>query len=90
MSARDILPYLTPLAPRDCFEFTFDAGLSQELVCHLEYEAEDGDGWNEPHYQACATLVHAYVRDVDIYSILSAKKIERIESAALSHQVEEL
>jgi len=58
------------------------------LECDIEFECEDGDGWNEPREPATATLCKAWVRDVDVYELLDEDQREEIEQAFLSQGVE--
>lgn len=54
------------------------------LECDIEFEAADGDGWNEPREPATATLCKAWVRDVDVYELLDDEQREEIETAFLT------
>lgn len=56
------------------------------LECDIEFEAADGDGWNEPREPATATLCKAWVRDVDVYELLDDEQREEIETAFLSQE----
>lgn len=81
--------YTAPRCPYGYFEFLADFLLEDHtLVCHLEYEpAERGSREHglqmEPDYPAQVTLVAAYVRDVNVYDLLSDDQISQIECAAL-------
>lgn len=58
------------------------------LECDIEFEAEDGDGWNEPREPATATLCKAWVRDVNIAKLLDEDQVAEIEDAFLTQGVE--
>lgn len=81
--------YGAPPCPRDCFTYREERLLMDAtLVCHLEYEAAEVGGREnglqmEPDYPAQATLIAAYVRDVDIYDLLDSKHVSQIEADAL-------
>lgn len=76
-------PFVAPAVPRGLFAFEYVIGdLDEPLVCHLEYEAETGDGWNEPRYEARVTLGAAYLRGLDVISLLSEDQVEHIEEQA--------
>ena len=71
-------------------EFEYDLGLTEPLVCLMEYEEEEtgarerGTGLQlEPDYPANATLIGAYLCGVDIIDYLDKKTIENIEIAYL-------
>lgn len=80
--------YTAPPCPSDCFEWHCNfLMMDHTLVCHLEYEpAERGSREHglqmEPDYPAQVTLVAAYVRDVNVYDLLSDDQIEQIEISA--------
>ncbi len=83
--------YQAPTAPKGCFTYHEQTMLGDvSIICHLEYEpAERGSREHglqmEPDYPAQTTLVAAYVRDVNVYELLSSDQIEQIEiDAALA------
>ena len=81
--------YAAPPCPKDCFEWRDERVLMDTaVVCHLEYEAEERGGREnglqmEPDYPAQATLVAAYIRDINIYDLLDSEQVSRIEADAL-------
>jgi hypothetical protein len=54
-----------------------------ELVCELEYIPAEGDGWNEPRYEASVVLGSAKLGDIEIISALSDEDIQTIEQQAM-------
>ena len=57
-----------------------------DLICELDWEAASGDGWNEPHEPANATLCEAFCGDQDLMGILSDDQISEIETAFLEQE----
>ncbi len=80
--------YQAPPCPKGCFTYHEQIMLDDaSIICHLEYEpAERGSREHglqmEPDYPAQVTLVAAYVRDVNVYDLLSDDQIEQIEISA--------
>jgi len=81
--------YTAPPCPKGYFTYHEQIMLDDaSIICHLEYEpAERGSREHglqmEPDYPAQVTLVAAYVRDVNVYDLLSDDQISQIECAAL-------
>jgi len=81
--------YVAPPCPSDCFVYREERLLMDAtLVCHLEYEppemgSREGGLQMEPDYPSSATLVAAYVRDVNVYDLLDSKQVSQIEADAL-------
>ena len=80
--------YEAPPCPRDCFTYSEERLIDATLVCHLEYEAAERGGREnglqmEPDYPAQATLVAAYIRDINIYDLLDSEQIAQIEADAI-------
>ena len=63
--------------------FSYNADLTIDLVCVLDYRPEERGTRDEPGCLADATLLKAFCRDVDIYDLLSTKQILHIEEAAI-------
>jgi hypothetical protein len=59
-----------------------------ELICHLEYEAQDKGSYNEPGYPESITLESAYHMGENIAHLLCDSVVEEIENAALA-QIQE-
>lgn len=80
--------YGAPPCPKDCFTYREERLIDATLVCHLEYEAAEVGGREnglqmEPDYPAQATLVAAYIRDINIYDLLDSEQIAQIEADAI-------
>jgi len=75
--------YEAPPCPCDCFMYREERLIDATLVCHLEYVAAERETDMSPGRPAGATLVAAYVRDVDIYDLLDSKQVSQIEADAL-------
>lgn len=56
-----------------------------ELVSFIEYEDEEGDGWNEPHYDECCGVMYVLLNGADITEIVSEKVTETIAERFLEH-----
>lgn len=56
-----------------------------DLVCHLEYEAEDKGSFSEPCHPESITLESAYHRGENIGHLLCDSVVEEIEAEALQH-----
>lgn len=63
--------------------YDWNADLSVDVVCVLDYEPEERGTRDEPGCLADATLASAFVRDVDIYPLLTSKQIASIEGLAI-------
>ena len=57
--------------------------IAEDIVCVLDYTPEERGTRDEPGNLADATLRQAFVRDVDIYDLLSQKQITRVEEQAI-------
>lgn len=66
-------------AARDIVVYEWEANFDYPIVCHLEYEPADGDGWNEPRTEARMVLCVAYLVGQDITNALTQDQIEEIE-----------
>ena len=76
--------YGAPPCPKDCFEWRDERVLMDTaVVCHLEYEAEERETDVSPGWPASATLVAAYVRDINIYDLLDSEQVAQIEADAI-------
>lgn len=80
----------TPPCPGDLFRFDWDAGLSECVVCHLEFHEEEigarenGTGLQlEPDSPQHITLHAAYVRGLDISALLSQEQVKTICDQAM-------
>ena len=85
-----------PPCPRDTTQFEHCLGLAEPLVCWIHYSAaergprERGTGLQmEPDYPESAELVAAYVRDVDVISLLSDRTVALIEQKFLEERDDE-
>lgn len=68
------------------FDYTFyveSRAMCLEIECELEYEPEEGDGWNEPRIPASATLLSAKLGGVEIIKGLDAVQVKAIERDAM-------
>jgi hypothetical protein len=65
--------------------YDWNADLTVDVVCVLDYRPEERGTRDEPGCLADATLCKAFVRDVDIYELLSAAQITSVEGAAIRH-----
>ena len=81
--------HVSPNPERGTQRFEYTLG-GIDLACDIEFERAQGDGWNEPHEPAMATLCAAYVRDVDIYELLDDGQRAQIEEAYLCQDVSDL
>jgi hypothetical protein len=63
--------------------YDWNADLTVDVVCVLDYEPEERGTRDEPGCLADATLVSAFVRDVDIYALLTSKQIASVEGLAI-------
>lgn len=79
-----------PPCPGDLFRFDWDAGLSEDVVCHLEFHEESiGARENEtglqiePDSQRHITLHAAHVRGLDISALLSPAQVLAICDQAM-------
>jgi hypothetical protein len=72
-------------------EHTFSWGFSDEgeLDCILEFEPECLGRGEHPDYPAVFTLCEAWASTVNVYDLLSAGQIERIESQAANRLAED-
>lgn len=84
------ISYTAPRCPGDLFRFDWDAGLAEDVVCHLEFHEEEigaretGTGLQlEPDHQQHITLHAAYVRGLDIADLLSPAKVMEIAKLAM-------
>lgn len=59
-----------------------------ELRCEMDYEPAGGDGWNEPRYDAQATLCEAWCGTTDILALLTEEHRTEIEIAFLEQEPE--
>lgn len=85
----DAKKYRVPALERGCFEYEWNTDCVVPIICHLSYEPADGDNWNTPYYPESVTLGAAYLRGVDIFEMLSAEQIDRIEEQALIEHAED-
>ena len=91
---RNVPTYTTPRCPKYLHRFDYFIE-DVELVCHVEFEpackGSRGDyGLQmEPDYGAQATLCAAYVRDIDVYELLSDDQRADIEEAFLTQDSDE-
>lgn len=80
-----------PPCPRDLVQIEHHLDeLTEPLVCWIDYTAEErgsrerGTGLQmEPDYPESAQLVAAYIRDVDVISLLSDRTVALIEQKYL-------
>ncbi|MGJ7497501.1 hypothetical protein ACSFA8_20835 [Variovorax sp. RT4R15] len=88
------MPLSAPRAPTGVYVFGWDTDCDETIVCHLDYQPEEpAVHYGDAPYPGCdetITLVAAYVRDVDIYGILTREQIEHIEELALIEKHEDL
>lgn len=79
---QDAEKFRLPRCPVGCirFETTFR---DVDLVCDLEYTPAEGDGWNDQRYPEDCVLVAAYVRGVNVVSLLSEDDCRDLEIEAL-------
>lgn len=84
------ISYKAPPCPGDLFRFEWDAGLSEDVVCHLEFHEEEigarenGTGLQlEPDSPLHITLHAAYVRGLDISALLADNLVKAIEKMAM-------
>lgn len=82
--------HTAPPCPSDMFRFDWDAGLSQDVICHLEFHEEDiGARENgtvlqlEPDSPQHITLHAAYVRGLDISALLLPEQVLEICDQAM-------
>jgi hypothetical protein len=73
----------TPHAPHGVMVYEYTTN-GVDLVCHLEYEAEDKGSFSEPGYPESITLESAYHRGENIGHLLCDSVVEEIEDAALA------
>ena len=59
-----------------------------ELRCEMDYEPGGGDGWDEPRYEADATVCEAWVGTTDILALLNEEQRTAIEIAFLEEEPE--
>lgn len=71
------ISYTAPPCPGDLFRFEWDAGLAEDVVCHLEFHEEEiGDHEPEtglklePDSLQHITVHAAYIRGLDISEML--------------------
>lgn len=64
--------------------------ISVDVVCVLDYTPEERGTRDEPGNLADATLRQAFVRDVDIYDLLSSKQILRVEEQAIRYMEQQI
>lgn len=76
-----------PHAPRGVMVYEYTAN-GVDLVCHLEYEAEERGSSVEPPHIESITLESAYHLGQNIAHLLCDSVIEEIEEAALA-QIQE-
>jgi len=72
-----------PICPYGLIRYEWHTDIDVPVICHLEFEAAEGDGWELPRYDESMTLGAAYIRDVNIIGMLTSAQIEYIESSAL-------
>ena len=72
-----------PNAPRGVMVYEYTTN-GVDLVCHLEYEAEDKGSFSEPGYPESITLESAYHRGENIAHMLCDSVVEEIEEEALA------
>lgn len=77
-----------PTCPREMMEFFYICN-GIELVCHLEYEAEEKGSFDEPAYPENITLDSAFHLGENIGHLLSDDVVEEIENAALAQLTEQ-
>ena len=85
MNARTLpeISFKAPACPYELTRYEWHTDCDLPVVCHLEFEAAEGDGWELPRYDESMTLVADYIRDVNIIGILTSTQIEYIETSAL-------
>lgn len=85
MNARTLpeIPLKAPACPEGLIRYEWHTDCDVPIVCHLEFEPAEGDGWELPRYDESMTLGAAYIRDVNIIGMLTSAQIEYIESSAL-------
>jgi hypothetical protein len=71
-----------PNAPRGVMVYEYTAN-GVQLICHLEYEADDQGSSVEPGYPESLTLESAYHRGENIAHMLCESVVEEIEDAAM-------
>ena len=81
-------PFKAPKPAHGIVEYEWDGDITVPVVCHLEHTpAERGSRERglqmEPDYDESLTLCEAYVNGCDIYNLLSADQVRRIEEIAL-------
>lgn len=64
------------------YECCFD-GIFEPVICHLEYEPSQGDGYHLPRSEAHMTLGAAYLLGHDIYAALDEDMVSQIEYRAM-------
>jgi hypothetical protein len=71
-----------PHAARGVMVYEYTAN-GVQLICHLEYEADDQGSSVEPGYPESLTLESAYHRGENIAHMLCESVVEEIEDAAM-------
>ena len=83
---------LNPPCPRGLFAYEWSADIGEPITCYLEYEeGEESQPYGDAPYPGAPeriTLCHAYLRGVDILSLLSESQIETIEILAGEERTE--
>ena len=67
-----------PPCPDGQYEYKWDADIDENIVCHFEYDDENGYRNDYMH------LTAAYIRGLDIFGLLTSEQIDTVASLALA------
>lgn len=59
--------------------YSWDAGISEPVICWLEYEEADAGGPYEPPQSEYVCVAHAWVGQIDLAPMLTDEQLEQIE-----------
>lgn len=78
-----------PLKPEQGYSlYTWNAGLSEPVICWMYAEAGSEGGPDEPPEAALVELHHAWLGNVDLLPILSEDQCSEIEDAFAEEQID--
>ena len=74
---------------KSLYHYTFETASGLVIECHLEYEKEEKQTWDEPGCDASCELIWALVGGIDIAEVISDEWKKTIEEEALQQMVED-